>query len=159
MAGTVEFNKENVRKLVDHALAHPLMSPTFTHLSEKKYWKKDTVPGEHGWAKAEDVDASKIEPYLMLVKDSGIYLMSGSATPLPGTETLNHVVYAEGLDENADWDEVRRIAGGDDFGEPLPLSWFVQAIEFPGDTFKISISAKSIRLIQPTPAALKKAKP
>ena len=69
-------------------------------------------------------------PGLMLVKDDGIYLMSNGDPGLPGTDTVNKVVYAHGyealpttasIEERiARYDKVRDAVGGDDFAEFLP---------------------------------------
>lgn len=69
-------------------------------------------------------------PGLFLVKDDGIYVMSNGEPGLPGTETMNKVVYARGYEalpatasveeRMARYDKVRDAVGGDDFAELLP---------------------------------------
>lgn len=159
MAGKVKFDTEAVRKLVEHSLAHPEMMPTYSHLTNKKNWKPGTVPDQHGYAKTEDVDTSKIEPYIMLVKDSGIYLMVGSKEKMAGVETLNHVVYGEGFGPNDDYDEMVRVAGGDDFGEALPLEWFSEAMKSDAKTFALALTSRSIKMLVTPASSAQKPKP
>jgi len=73
---------------------------------------------------------SDLGPGLMLVKDDGVYLMSNGEPGLPGSETTNKVLYAQGyealpatasVDERmARYDKVRDAAGGGDFAEFIP---------------------------------------
>lgn len=73
-------------------------------------------------------------PGLMLVKDDGIYLMSNGEPGLPGTDTVNRVVYARGYEalpvdapteeRMVRYDKVRDAVGGDDFAEFLPAGSF-----------------------------------
>jgi hypothetical protein len=69
-------------------------------------------------------------PGLFLVKDDGVYVMSNGEPALPGTDSLNKVVYARGYealpatasvdDRMERYDKVRDAAGGDDFAEFVP---------------------------------------
>lgn len=69
-------------------------------------------------------------PGLFFVKDDGVYVMSNGEPPLPGAESRNKVVYAQGyealpqtasVDERMEqYDKVRDAAGGDDFAEFIP---------------------------------------
>ncbi|PSX03947.1 DUF3085 domain-containing protein [Photobacterium angustum] len=71
------------------------------------------------------IDKSLVEPKVMLKKDEGLYLMcnvAGKKSPL---------AYAEGCNPNTDndyYDKSREIAGGDDFCEYLPISFFFKAV-------------------------------
>lgn len=56
-------------------------------------------------------------PSLWWVKDDGTYIMSNGVVP-EGT-VRPKVAYAEGLGEDADWDLVAEVCGGDDFCEDL----------------------------------------
>ncbi len=78
---------------------------------------------------------TEIPPSLYLVKDHGAYLMSASKEPqllTPKMDDFRRVVaYAIGHDPNKDtydWDFTRGVCGGDDFGEPIPVDWFVKVI-------------------------------
>lgn len=147
----LKFKRSEVAKIVEHSLANPEYAPSLTHLYEKKYWKPGVKPNEIGFVSADNVDTSKIEPHIHLVKDSGIYLMAATKETLKGEATLHFVVYAEGFGEDADWDDVRAAAGGDDFAENLPLSWFEDAILQEGEYIKLNLSPTNIFLI-PEPA-------
>lgn len=122
----MRFAHAEVQKLVDHADQHPAFCPSMDHLFNQKFWRAD-VPADQrarGYVDAEYVDAEKIEPHLLLVKDAGVYLMSATKETLSGKETqgtLNYCVYAEGLGADADYDDIRAAAGGDDFGIRVPL--------------------------------------
>lgn len=140
----LKFKKTEVKKLIDHTLQNPKMSPSLIHLAESQYWKPHAKASDFGFVKASDVDVSKIEPYLSLVKDSGIYLMSGSSKTLPGTTTMNYVVYAEGYGEDADYDDIVAAADGDDFGETIELSAFQKAMEMDGKYLTIILRSNDM---------------
>jgi hypothetical protein len=108
-------------------------------------------------------------PGLMLVKDDGIYLMSNGEPHLPGTETLNRVVYARGYkalpttasmeERMARYDQVRDAVGGDDFAEFLPAKSLARLaadgrleIELTADKMSIFIVAPQARPQAPVPA-------
>ena len=82
---TLKFETSEVRKLVDHAKASPQHSATFANLLDKRFAKAGAVPNAHGLYKSHDMDLTKIPAALILVKDSGIYLMSNGVPDLPGT--------------------------------------------------------------------------
>ncbi len=101
-------------------------------------------------------------PGLMLVKDDGIYLMSNGEPGLPGTDTVNKVVYARGYEalpatvgmeeRMARYDKVRDAAGGDDFAEFLPAKSFARLIadgkveiELTADRMAVSIVNPSVK--------------
>lgn len=83
-------------------------------------------------------------PALVLVHDSGIYLMSSGRNQ---TETKPLVVYAIGYDPSKDEDyyqAARQAVGGDDFAEHLPLGAFEPALATGADHIDVRISARSI---------------
>lgn len=100
----------------------------------------------------------KQEPGLMLVKDSGIYLMS---TGLPGLlradstpeNTHNVVVYALGFkpDDEDSYDKCRDAVGGDDFSEVLPLAWFTKAREVGATSVTIRFGKRQIGIAYALP--------
>lgn len=149
MQTILKFSKNEVKKLVDHSLNSPIFNPLFVHTLDKKYWKEGAVPNGHGFVNAKDVDVSKIEPYICLVKDSGCYLMCGTRENLPGKDTKKFVVYAAGFGPDADWDIVQDACGGDDFCEGLPLEWFVEALSFPGEFVMLKFTGDNIVLLEP----------
>jgi hypothetical protein len=145
----LKFKKADLQKIIDHTLQHPEMTPSFKEMSNRAFWKADAKPNTFGWVRPEDVDVSKIQPYVSLVKDAGIYIMSGSKNVLSGSNqgTLHHVVYAEGYGQKADYDAIREAAGGDDFSESLPLDFLLQGMELPGNFLKIKLNRNSVRII------------
>ena len=102
----------------------------------------------------------KVVPGLILVKDQGIYLMSTKTYPAGHTPAGDHeVFYAKGFGPDADWDKVQGVAGGDDFGELIPLTDIEpvieemkknkvdlnnarMAVEFTSENFKIGFGVK-----------------
>jgi hypothetical protein len=93
-------------------------------------------------------------PGLMLVKDDGVYLMSNGKPGLPGTETTNKVVYAQGYEalpdtasteeRMAQYDKIRDAAGGDDFAEFLPAK-SLAALE-PRGSLEVELSADKMTI-------------
>jgi len=102
-------------------------------------------------------------PGLMLIKDDGVYLMSNGEPPLPGTDTVNKVVYARGYEalpltvsigERMErYDKIRDAAGGDDFAELLPATSFTGLAS--GGLVEIGLTAArmTIRILPPKAAA------
>ncbi len=89
---------------------------------------------------------TEIGPSLYLVKDDGVYLMSASKQALlidpaqSGTDNAaNLVAYAIGH-ESGTW------LRGEDFGEPLGLEFFVQALASRATHLKITITETEIAL-------------
>jgi len=128
------FDKSLLQELIDHA--------------------KSSTEWSMGYA-AE----SKPEPALFLVGDEGIYLMSNGKPGLPKDEEAatkqaagenffsQKVAYANECnpEKDGDWyDEKRRIFGGDDGAETLPLSYFE-----PLDTFVgLKVTSKDISVVR-----------
>lgn len=146
----LKFDAREVRALVLHCQKHPIMSVMIEHMADEQCWKPGALADEFGWARREDVDQLKIKPYIILVKDRGVYLMAGSEVRLPGKGDSHKVVYAAGYGADADYDAVYDVAGGDDFGYPLPLSWFLAALDDTVKTIRISLTERSVRLLVPT---------
>lgn len=109
-------------------------------------------------------------PGLMLVKDDGVYLMSNGEPSLPGTETTNKVVYAQGYEalpatasmeeRMARYDKVRDAAGGDDFAEFIPAK-SLTALEAEGSLqIELTEEKMTISVVRPPlePIASKKGK-
>lgn len=103
----------------------------------------------HGKCRVPYSDPPEYGPdSLTLVHDDGVYLMSGSKKRqlAPGGAKCL-VQYAEGLDPRKDkdvWEMSRYAVGGDDFAEPLPLEWFVKAMEGGATEVRIKMSETSV---------------
>lgn len=112
--GTLRFNPDDVRKVWEHSKA-------------SKHWRK--VWGEE-----------RHEPYLLLVHDQGVYLMSPGIPHLEKSEEQpesSWVAYAEGCNPDKQefddwWHTSRGLVGGDDFAEELPMEAFDVMFEVYG---------------------------
>lgn len=138
------FDAAELKVLCDHAKSCKTHAAGYAHLTEAKYLKDGASIPPSGWAEAKDIDNAKIPAHLVLVKDQGCYLMSSGLPRLPGVETLNLVAYAKGLGPDADYDDLRRACGGNDFGENLPLGMFEQALVSGSETITINMTASRI---------------
>ena len=76
----LSFDIEALKPIVAHSLASVTHSPTYNMMADPAYWREGITPHVGGWAKAEDLDYSKIPAHLQLAKDHGVYLLS-SGTP------------------------------------------------------------------------------
>jgi len=109
------------------------------------------------------------EAGLWLVHDHGVYLMSSGIPHLEREDKpeSSKVVYARFCNPNIDgesWETARRLVGGDDFAENIPLETWMGAFFFidkkGGDKIVIDISAQSIEVgvlghgKPPTPTAV-----
>jgi hypothetical protein len=118
---TLRFRAEDVRRVVEHALAATDWGRKLTGF--------DAASGKCTYAKVT-------EPSVYLVHDEGVYLMSaavngdmieGTAEPGKGRR---YCAYAEGCNPDTDrdwWDTARALVGGDDFGETLPWAKAIKA--------------------------------
>jgi len=141
----VQFDSEGVRKLVEHSRKYPKMAVCFEHMFDPSFWKAGAKPNNFGFANRKDVDASKIQPYLSLVKDSGAYLMSGSEKRLADGDG-NFVVYGNGYEPEADYHKLVKVFGGDDMSLPLPLEWFENMLEKTG-VVKLNVGRKQVSAV------------
>lgn len=96
----------------------------------------------------------KIERSVFLVKDRGCYLMSAGQPGLlrednGGAKGDKMVVqYAEGFHADSyDYDELRAVCGGDDFGEPLDVAAFQRAVAMGVPQIKVKLTAETIEVI------------
>lgn len=127
----IYFQLSEVLPLIEHSEQAPAQRVSMTHLFDKKYWKEGTPKPSDGFVKEGDVDVSKIEQNVLLVKDDGIYLMSNGNPGLLLEEGRHKVTYAKNCNPKTDadcWETARALVGGDDFGEALPIAMFRQAI-------------------------------
>jgi len=141
----LNFKLAAVAELIAHAASCTQHSPIFADLADP------TV--KDGFKKPGDVDPKTVPARLLLVKDTGVYLMSSGTPGIPhkaGGEG-QHVVYAEGLGPDADYDTIRDAVGGDDFVEGLPLPTVMEAVGLlphlsHDEWFGIEINAFRIRM-------------
>ena len=122
--GLLKFDYDEVRELYDHALSC------------------EEFKGAYG---------QKPVPSLFLVHDQGVYLMSAGIPHLPNTAgkpESSKVAYAEGCSPDDDdwWDEARRLVGGDDFAEVLPLNLFEQVLGLGLVDIRITVNLGATRL-------------
>ncbi|USD58964.1 DUF3085 domain-containing protein [Vibrio sp. SCSIO 43140] len=91
------------------------------------------------------------KPQFFLAKDQGLYL--GQTVGSHKTNDFqNNVQYAKGCDPKLDdelwWDNSRDIAGGDDFGEHLPLEMLEEPLtDDSWKTFKVKITETELTFI------------
>lgn len=129
-----KFKINEVEKIYDHSVKHPVYTPSFSEMFEAKHRKdgKDFASSPGKWPKADDVDVSTLDERCWLVKDRGAYLMAATVERLKGEKEHNFVAYCEGCDPDVDedvFDRCRAVFGGDDFSEVIPLDWLALAIE------------------------------
>jgi hypothetical protein len=143
------FDVEALKPIVAHALASAAHSPTYNMMADPAYWKEGISPHPGGWAKAEDLDYSKIPAHLQLAKDHGVYLLSSGTPRLmdpadPGGQR-SLVVYAKGMTPEDGWD-AWQILGGDDFVESIDLAFVKKAIDMGAKRLNITITATKLSL-------------
>ena len=83
------------------------------------------LPYESLYEDEDDVKQKKAIPSFTLVKDDGIYLMSGNAKTKLYKKGKNRVCYAKGYDPKEEdvWEKCRYAVGGDDFAEKLKVKY------------------------------------
>jgi len=106
-----------------------------------KEWE---LPYESLYEDKDEVKQQKAIPSFTLVKDSGIYLMSGNTkSKLYSKKNGNRVCYAEGYNPKEEdvWDKCRYAVGGDDFAEKLVvnLDWIKILSVMPSGTLKVEV--------------------
>ena len=81
------------------------------------------LPYESLYEDEDEVKQKKAIPSFTLVKDDGIYLMSGNAKTKLYKKGKNRVCYAKGYDPKEEdvWEKCRYAVGGDDFAEKLEV--------------------------------------
>ncbi len=92
------------------------------------------LPYESLYEDEDEVKQQKAIPSFTLVKDDGIYLMSGNTKTKLYKKGKNRVCYAKGYDPREEdvWDKCRYAVGGDDFAEKLEVKyeWIAILSEF-----------------------------
>lgn len=140
------FDTAAVKELFDHAMASKEHRLGFGQLCDPKLLRTGEKMPARGYADESQIDKSRLEPSLILVKDSGCYLMSSGLPSLPGSKTANKVVYAKGLGPDCDYDVLRSKCGGDDFAEHLPARMFEQAVLSGAKSVTVSMTQKFIKV-------------
>jgi hypothetical protein len=148
--GTLRFSPDDVRRVWEHSKA-------------SKHWRK--VWGEE-----------RYEPYLLLVHDQGVYLMSPGIPHLEKSEEdpeTSWCAYAEGCNPDKQefddwWNTSRDLVGGDDFAEELSIETFDTMFEMFGESMtaveitmsesQIDIGCRFKEAAMPKKKAKKKAK-
>ena len=145
----LNFDAAALKPLVAHALACTAHSPTYAMLTDPAYLKEGVTLAADDWAKAEDIEYSKVPAHLQLVKDEGVYLMSSGRPRLmdpadpSGKKSL--VVYAEGMSPDDGW-EAWQLLGGDDFVETIDIAFVKKAVDSAATRLIVNITSKSISL-------------
>ena len=93
----LRFTASNVLPIAEHALTAPTHKESFSQ--------------------------DQSGPALWLVKDAGVYLMSNGdpGLLLPEKDAGSVVVYARGLSDAANYNDIVDAVGGDDFCEAVPI--------------------------------------
>ncbi len=154
MAGILTFNVGEVRRLMEHAKAAKLHSPSYEDLFNPAYHKGGKVKKVNGWPDHDNIDRAAIPPALHLVKDHGIYVMS-NGSPRQLIEGTDKSVVAYAIEANPNklefdewWETAGRIMGGDDCVITLPLPMFETATKDKNDsdTFRLKVTKRAISL-------------
>tara|TARA_R100001440_G_scaffold37321_1_gene56600 strand:- start:3892 stop:4275 length:384 start_codon:yes stop_codon:yes gene_type:complete len=85
---------------------------------------------------------------LHLVKDDGIYVMSGTFKSDKLDEKKCHVIYAQGFSPKTKdlWEKCRDAVGGDDFSEWVPLSNSMVNMLSKNGHMKIKITPQEVEV-------------
>ena len=133
---TLKFDTREVLRCVDHAIAAPEQNQSYSETFES------------GTAT------------LVLVKDTGIYLMSNGAPRDIVKEGRSFVAYAVGYDPRAaeeydgqNWDKCRAAVGGDDFAEYFTLDPQAVAALRNGGRLRIKMTATQYTIMVDGPRA------
>lgn len=148
------FTTSEVAPLVTHAKAAEKHRCTCEQLFDPKLHFGGKIKYDsHDWPDSSNIDASRIEPALWLVKDQGAYLMSnGVDADTQNAGQQRPVAYAAACDPTAlpfdEWyDNARTIVGGDDCCIALPLHWFEQAMASGVATIRLQVLKRAIKLL------------
>ena len=83
------------------------------------------LPYESLYEDEDEVKREKAIPSFTLVKDDGIYLMSGNTKTKLYKNGRNRICYAKGYNPTKEdvWEKCRYAVGGDDFAEKLKVKY------------------------------------
>lgn len=154
----VKFNMKEVQKLVDELNGTKSYSPTMDDLFKPELYKggkvvdsSGTAEGhkDFGWPDSSQIDKSRVEPQLLLVKDQALYLLNNA--DVKGTpRERDAVVYAHGCHPDKDddfYENARMIFGGDDGSVSIPVGWFELALKANRRLFKVNVAPTQISLV------------
>ena len=101
------------------------------------------LPYESLYEDEDEVKREKAIPSFTLVKDDGIYLMSGNTKTKLYKKGKNRICYAKGYNPTKEdvWEKCRYAVGGDDFAEKLVvnLDWIKILSVMPSGTLKVEV--------------------
>jgi hypothetical protein len=143
------FKAQDLKPIVEHALASPAHTPTYAMQLDPAYWREGAKVAPGGWPGPEDLDLSKVKPHLQLVKDEGVYLMSSGSPRLidpsvqGGMRSL--VAYAEGMGPEDGWESWQAV-GGDDFVEHVDVGFIKKALDLGADAIRITLTESSLAI-------------
>jgi hypothetical protein len=146
---TLLFDIQALRPIIDHASVATRHAPTFSMMLDPQYLKPGRQMNAHGYIDKDDIDDTKVEAHLQLVKDRGCYLMSSGVPrlldPTDASGQRSQVVYADGMrPEDGPWatDEL----GGDDFVEVVNLAFARKIASDGASHLVVEITESSIVL-------------
>ncbi|MEY2152239.1 hypothetical protein AB7849_15145 [Rhodanobacter sp. 115] len=116
------FDLQKVLPMMEHAKATK-PAAIVNDLFDARLLKPGCSFGAAGYAKAEDVDTTKIPARLVLVNDAGVYLMCSTEPELLDAEGRCNVVYAKGYTAEEGG------ADGDDFAETIEVDAIERMVE------------------------------
>jgi hypothetical protein len=163
MKGTLLiFDMERVKELVAWNIANTQAS-TMEQMFDGKFYPDGEVIYKNndpeGWPDHSKMDLTKLPRALHMVKDRGIYLMSGTKEHCPATEReifgeVAQCVYAKGLRPEEYADEIGRVnmhMGGDDAVFDISIQWVVAVLKRDPKAaeMKIRVSRDQIALELP----------
>lgn len=165
---TIRFPLLEVKKLVDDVRSSEELSVSTEDLFEPKNYPNNKIVNSEGltekecieqgkghfWPDHNAIDKSKLSPKLILVGDSGVYLINNrerSETPV----SSGMIVYAAGCNPDKDedcYENKVELFGGDDGSVSIPLDWFDMTVKkkMPikvTDKFVIRLTSTQIKLV------------
>lgn len=125
---TYSFRLKDLQPIFAHVATHA-PGVAYDDLFDPKLWKRGAkpmpvFPGMPPQVEPDSIDVQRLPKRLMLVKDSGIYLMALSEPPLllaGGDGRAQQVVYSREVPEGVH-------VAGDDYGIPLETR-FIEAAQ------------------------------
>ena len=123
----IRFNLDDIKPLVEHALASKKHRLTFGMMFDPKYHHDDVVLPEGAMPRDAHIDPTKVKPFLLLAKDDGVYLVSSGLPLLPGKDTASQCAYAHGMGPGSHATESSSL-GNSDFTEAIDIGPIAKAI-------------------------------
>lgn len=132
----LHFDREHVKRLVEHVKSAKELRPIFGQAFDPKYRRDGREPSLDEEITLDDIDPAKLTPALLLVGDQGVYLMTNAKTDhLPGGERPRPAYAIEADPDRVpfgDWWDAKNVSfGGDDGVELIELDaveqWLARA--------------------------------